>query len=168
MKFINKSKTKWKKFINESQHTKNLECQLKETAAILKRLNFSGITPQTKLRIDFTFLTNKEKKTSYLKSALEFKKYVTHPPQKNNKEWELTGRTPEIKMDIKTIKNWVYTMCTIGFEHDCEFKGWRPDSERSEKHVTIKKDLTDTDYFNLGLDYYHHKDFQQPKPISAK
>lgn len=101
-----------------------------ETIAALRQY---GLTPDSHRRIEYFFYTNSIEKARSLSTelkALDYSSNCGDSPTKN--EYSIIGWTTPIRIDERTMFEWISQMCDLGAKHDCEFDGWGMDP--SEEH----------------------------------
>lgn len=128
MSFISKSfpQEKSSKFVSEQEYIFNLEIQTKMSPKTLEQLRDLGVDDFKKLKLEFFFYTDKEENAKKLTSELEDEGYeVSYGPSASDKKLlVITGWTKPMQMDENTVREWTRDMCSVGYEHDCQFDGW--------------------------------------------
>ena len=103
------------------------EIALDVNADVLERIYRSNVTPDTSLPIEFFYVSDKEDKLKLLGLHLltNFPRYTDLKIQPYNDNFELSGNTHPIKMDLSAINEWNQQMWDIGYEFDCKLDGWQ-------------------------------------------
>jgi hypothetical protein len=100
--------------------------QMTGAPKVVEQLRKLGITDQSQLKLEYFFYTNTSGKAEALAkalSALGYKGGISASTRGPN-EFAVTGWTGRMKMDDKTVLEWVGSMCDLGKQHDSEFDGW--------------------------------------------
>ena len=110
--------------------TKNIydsEISLIANGDVLERIYSSNVSPETKLPIEFFYVSDQEEKLKKLGLQLlaEFPQYTDLKVQPYNDNFELLGITNPITMDLETINAWNQQMWDIGYQFDCKLDGWQ-------------------------------------------
>lgn len=114
------------RFVSKKQAKDNLQSQLRMTPQTLEQLKGSGVTEDTKLKLEFFFYTNTSKKAEQLTSALRTLEYDAEfkAPEGYENILIVTGWTTKIKMDPGSVQKWTENMIKLGYEYDADFDGW--------------------------------------------
>jgi len=121
------------KYIDEYKHQDNMKKQIAMVPELLAKLQQSGITDDSELKLEYFFYTNAEDKADRLSEKLSVLGYSTEqrPSADSNTDEEeskkltlLTGWSNPVKMAKDKLCQWIKDMCILGFEQDCEFDGW--------------------------------------------
>jgi len=94
-----------------------------QTVAQLQRI---GVAPGTALRLEYFFYSDKADKGAALATALLTGGYSAEcrPAADGSPSFCITGWSTPIPVQGAEVRAWTSEMCTLGFEHDCEFDGW--------------------------------------------
>ncbi len=116
-------------FFGKNMH-KN-EINLEENAEVLKEMYADGIKETDRFSIEFYFLTDKESKAKNLVEAItkRFPQYSEIETVDFSGEYEISGITEAVVMELKSINDWNKTMWDLGYEFDCRFDGWQTGPE---------------------------------------
>jgi len=103
------------------------EISLIANGDVLERIYSSNVSPETKLPIEFFYVSDQEEKLKKLGLQLlaEFPQYTDLKVQPYNDNYELLGITNPITMDLETINAWNQQMWDIGYQFDCKLDGWQ-------------------------------------------
>lgn len=113
-------------FHSQKQFKKNLAIQVSLTPATLQQLYDLGVTPQTRLRLEYFYYTDTEQKAASLYEALQALGYSGEYGRSasDSSIFIVTGWSTPVLMTEATAVEWTEQMCRLGFEHDAEFDGW--------------------------------------------
>lgn len=84
-----------------------------------------GVTPATKLEIDFTFVAPGMAEALALREKLaEHTDYTLSLGNGAGSTSTVTGTTRPTSLTLETLDAWVDAMITMGLAEDCDFAGW--------------------------------------------
>ena len=84
-----------------------------------------GVTPATKLEIDFTFVAPGMAEALALREKLaEHTDYTLSIGHGAGSTSTVTGTTQPTGLTLEALDAWVDAMITMGLSEDCEFAGW--------------------------------------------
>jgi len=114
------------KFVTEQAFLSNLASQTEMSPATVAQLREHGVSPDTKLRLEYLFYTNATEKAEALAKALETEGYTVEygPSASDKKLIEVTGWTTPIRISNDVIVQWTREMTHLGYQFDAEFDGW--------------------------------------------
>jgi hypothetical protein len=94
---------------------------------VLSRIYGDGIRSETKLPIEFVFVSNEEQKLKNLGLTLlsQFPTYTDLKIKPYNNNFDLLGVTHPIQMELETINEWNQQMWDFGYRFDCKLDGWQ-------------------------------------------
>jgi hypothetical protein len=103
------------------------EIDLDVNGDVLERIYNCNVTTETILPIEFFYVSDREEKLKNLGLHLlsEFPQYADLKVQPYNDNYELTGTTHPIKMDLATVNEWNRKMWDLGYRFDCKLDGWQ-------------------------------------------
>jgi hypothetical protein len=91
-------------------------------------LQGQGITPQSLLRLDFSYNANSraaaEALTSLVKDRTDYEVRVSVSGSIFSRRWRVEGTTQKTALSLETLEQWVTWMVTAGKECACDFDGW--------------------------------------------
>ena len=97
----------------------------KETWAALQQ---HGLTDQSKVRLDFTYLAPSRDAANALEQFLrddsDYDLSVQSQGSFFRKTWTVTGTTQETAVFPEVLDQWVTWMVAAGRQHQCKFDGW--------------------------------------------
>ena len=113
-------------YMNDDQHTKNMQSQLTMSPKTLSQLRNLGVNETKELKLEYFFHSNVSEKAESLRSKLEGMNYSVQIDKSagDKKDLCITGWTTPLQMSDDIVVNWTREMCEIGFKCDCEFDGW--------------------------------------------
>lgn len=114
------------RYVTEQSFHENLAKQTAMSLQVVERLREYGVTDDAKLKLEFFFYTDTERKAQALAGALRNLGYKVEagPSAGDDKVLLVTGWTVPIKMDDSSVVAWDERMIRLGYNHDCEFDGW--------------------------------------------
>lgn len=114
------------RYVNEESFRENLARQTAMSPQTVAKLREYDVNDATTLKLEFFFYTDTDAKAHALAIPLRERTYEveTGPSAGVDKLSLVTGWTVPIKMDDRSVVQWVEEMCYLGYEHDCEFDGW--------------------------------------------
>ena len=117
---------KKKAHVTKDEYKSNFASQLQKTSHTVTQLQEFGVGDDSLLKLEFFFYTNTYEKASSLAVALESEGYLVDygTPAGEKNSLVITGWTVPMRMTTLNIQVWAEQMCSIGYEHDCEFDGW--------------------------------------------
>ena len=83
----------------------------------------NGYTPDQNIQLDFVFVTEERSDATRFQAFLEeldCKVKVVN----NDDEFEISGKTPEMKLTFEGLNEWTEQMVERGLKYDCTFDGW--------------------------------------------
>jgi len=103
------------------------EIALDVNADVLERIYNSNVTWETRLPVEFFFVSDDEEKLKRLALHLltNFPEYTGLNVQPYNGNFELVGNTHPIQMELTAINDWNQIMWDIGYQFDCKLDGWQ-------------------------------------------
>jgi hypothetical protein len=115
-----------KRYWSEDAHRRNVENQVRMAPSTLTELAKLGVTPQSELKLEFFFYTDAPAKAASLATDLAHLGYQAQHglAAADNGQSVVTGWTTPMPMSKEGVVAWTRQMCTLGFDHDCEFDGW--------------------------------------------
>ena len=97
----------------------------RETWAALQR---HGVTEQSQVRLDFTYLAPDRAKAVALEALLreqtDYEVSVQSQGSLFRRTWTVTGSTRATSISPEILDQWVRWMVTAGKERECDFDGW--------------------------------------------
>lgn len=149
-------------FVTESEHKSNIEDQSNQNKEVLLDIYWCGVSEEKKLKVDFSFATNAEKKALDLSANLKLLNPENVQVSLSDEIWSVTGSCGKIKMQLDDVTNWTVQMCELGYQHDCEFEGWGAAIPK-DPPTKIPQGLTFEKYFEMA-----NKHFYDGKLIKAE
>lgn len=109
------------------QDTYENEIDLKTNEDVLQRIYNDGVKSTNELPIEFFFLTDTETKADSFRDHLQkvFPTYQDLEISNYDGDFEISGTTSVIKMELQAINDWNSLMWDIGYEFDCRLDGWQ-------------------------------------------
>ncbi|MGF7075399.1 ribonuclease E inhibitor RraB [Mucilaginibacter sp. 3215] len=109
------------------QGTYENEIDLETNADVLERIYNDGVEPKDELPIEFFFLTDTEIKAINFKEHLQhaFPTYQDIEISDYDGDFEISGITTPVKMELQAINNWNSLMWDTGYKFDCRLDGWQ-------------------------------------------
>lgn len=109
------------------QDTYENEIDLKTNEDVLQRIYNDGVTATDELPIEFFFVTDTETKANTFKSYIQqaFPTYQDIEISDYDGDFEISGITFPVKMELQTINNWNTLMWDAGYKFDCKLDGWQ-------------------------------------------
>lgn len=109
------------------QDTYENEIDLETNEDVLQRIYNDGVTPTDELPIEFFFLTDSQTKADNFKYHLQeaFPTYQDIEISDYDGDFEISGTTKPIKMELQAINDWNSTMWNTGYKFDCRLDGWQ-------------------------------------------
>ena len=104
---------------------KNYEEQLNMFEGTWEAFKQNGVNEDTKLVLDFSYVTPRKDSANALSSALT--NYDTQVSQQGFlmwKKWYIEGSTSAMEAKYEELKSWLEEMIKTGWEFDCEFDGF--------------------------------------------
>jgi hypothetical protein len=103
------------------------EIGLDVNSDVLERIYNSNVTPETCLPIEFFYVSDQEEnlKSLGLQLLSDYPEYTDLKVQPYSDNFELTGTSNPIKMDLETVNEWNQRMWDIGYLFDCKLDGWQ-------------------------------------------
>lgn len=102
--------------------------QLAMNAQTLAALQQAGLTPDTVVQLDFTFVAPSRDAGAALKSHLEQNDCLGVELRKRpglfSKKVEVVGKSQPTTVDAEILDQWVRWMVVQGISLDCDFDGW--------------------------------------------
>jgi hypothetical protein len=94
---------------------------------VLKRIYNSKITADSRLPIEFFFVSNNVDNVLNLQKHLKenFADYKQLKVQPYENLYELSGLTSSIQMSLDLINKWNKLMWDLGYDFDCKLDGWQ-------------------------------------------
>jgi regulator of RNase E activity RraB len=75
--------------------------------------------------VEFFFYTDALDKANNLAIELSAMQYEIYDVIKiDDDSYSISGSTGQLKMDEASLMDWSEQMCTLGYNHDCQFDGW--------------------------------------------
>jgi hypothetical protein len=117
---------KQRRFVSEEACEKNRAEQVRMAPQTVAQLHAIGVAPGAPLRLEYFFYSNKATKGAALAAALATKGYSSEcrPAADGSASFCITGWSTPIAVRDADVVAWADEMCSLGFEHDCEFDGW--------------------------------------------
>lgn len=117
---------KTERFLTVEAHQSNLLNQEDWDRAVLEQLIERGATPESKLRLNFYFCTDSNRKAKALSTDLARLGYEVkcEASALNPTQTVVYGKTTPLPMKKAALTGWSSRMCELGFTHDCFFDGW--------------------------------------------
>lgn len=147
-----------KRFFDRGEFNENLPGEVAVAINVYSSFKSSGLTGNTLLTFDYTFISDKKGKLESLKEKLRSvygysiesvgreRKFLLF-----GKEWVLEGAAAKIPVDETNLICWVLDMYRLGFEFDCKFKSWGALHNPGEPEILeLKKEDADT-YFEEAM-----------------
>lgn len=108
--------------------------QLSLVPQTLNELYRTGITSDSKLKLEYFFYTSSEENARKLSKRLDSIKYFPKYSlsANDNNEFIITGWSSPVKMDEKSVKEWTLAMCYLGQSYNCDFDGWGTDPRQKK------------------------------------
>lgn len=118
-------KKKQNKFFTEDIYQSQIALHVNKD--VLRRIYRDNISPDDKLPVEFFFVSNEIDNVLDLQSHLKehFKDYTSLKVQPYEDNFEISGTTSPIKMDLESINQWNQMMWDLGYEFDCKLDGWQ-------------------------------------------
>jgi hypothetical protein len=110
--------------MSEDQYQNLLLHQLAMNKETWSTLQGHGVTPQSQLRLDFTYVAPNDKAASSLQVLLRDQTDYDVTSRRSGDEWIVSGRTQATAISPEILDEWVDWMITAGLEADCIFDGW--------------------------------------------
>lgn len=90
-----------------------------------------GVTPQTLLRLDFSYNADSraaaEALTSLMKDQTDYDVRMVVSGSIFRRNWRVEGTTQKTALSLEILDQWVTWMVTAGKECTCDFDGWGTD-----------------------------------------
>ena len=117
------------RFVEEKAFQENLAAQRTMTPQTVQQLRKAGVGPERMLKVEYFFYSNTLAKAEELAKDLKALGYTADARDGANVDGTFlaTGMTPPLSMSDSAMIEWTERMCTIGFQHDCDFDGWGTD-----------------------------------------
>ncbi len=109
------------------QDTYENEIDLETNEDVLQRIYNDGVAPINELPIEFFFLTDSQIKAYDFRDHLQeiFPTYQDLEISDYDGDFEISGTTQPIKMELQTINDWNSLMWDTGYKFDCRLDGWQ-------------------------------------------
>jgi hypothetical protein len=127
-------KAETKRFVDEHAFRQNMANQAAMAPVTVAQLHQAGMTPNSRLRLEYFFYAASQTNGDALAKVLREKGYSTEcrPAADGSPTWCITGWTTPFSVDERSASSWTGEMCLLGFAHDCEFDGWGTNPEQPE------------------------------------
>ncbi|NPV47591.1 MAG: DUF2185 domain-containing protein [Armatimonadetes bacterium] len=115
-------------------HIRLLCTQLALNPGTWKRLLELGVTPETALRLDFTFRAPDEQQARALAEELSTEGGEAKARRGGllrRHVWVVEGRTSPTTWTLEKLNDWVHLMVLLGHRHNCAFDGWSTTVDRA-------------------------------------
>lgn len=118
---------KKKRFVSENAFIANQDKQFRLSIESLVGLRDVGVEEEDELKIDYFFYTDTLEKSEKLEEEIQKLGYVVNRGTASHDKslFVISGRTTEMKMMHETLKEWITSMCGLGYKYDCSFDSWR-------------------------------------------
>jgi len=115
---------------NNTYFTKEIfskDIDLETNDDVLERIYGDNVKPTDKLSVEFWFLTDTEIKAIVFKDVLikTYPEYLEIKVEEYDGDYEISGITNPLRMNLETINNWNIKMWDIGYIYDCKLDGWQ-------------------------------------------
>lgn len=111
-----------------SRYRRILGKQLAMNAETWSRLQSHGVTTETMLRLDFSYLAPDVTRAEALKAVLveetDYDLAIGSAVPSASAPFIVTGTTQPTAISLEILDQWVDWMVSAGLPHDCEFDGW--------------------------------------------
>jgi hypothetical protein len=111
-----------------SRYRRVLAKQLTMNEQTWHTLQKHGVTEESELRLDFTYVAPDQNNAQALKAVLneetDYEVSVHSAGGFLRKSWTVTGSTRPTAVSREILDQWVDWMVTAGLHQNCEFDGW--------------------------------------------
>ena len=114
--------------MSETHYESILGKQLAMNRQTWAALQKHGVTPESKLRLDFSYNATSceaaDKLCALLHEQTDYETKVESSGSFLRRKWRVEGRTQETAVSPEILDQWVTWMVTAGKERSCDFDGW--------------------------------------------
>ncbi len=104
---------------------RNQEKQLLWSNHTLDELSKFGVNSKSMLKLEYFFYCSSEKGAKQLVSLLVKRNdYTSSYHKSSNGNFCITGWSGKLRMDEKSVKEWIVEMCELGASNNCMFDGF--------------------------------------------
>ncbi|HEU4994300.1 MAG TPA: ribonuclease E inhibitor RraB [Gemmatimonadaceae bacterium] len=112
----------------DSRYRHVLARQLEMNKETWRSLQSHGVTEQTDLRLDFSYVAPNESSANKLREIIQDQTDYAVEVQAEGalfrRTWIVVGSTQPTKVSPAVLDQWVDWMVTAGLHQGCEFDGW--------------------------------------------
>jgi len=102
-----------------------LDKQLAMNETTFARLRERGLTPDTDVQLEFSYVAPGEQQARALQRMLTRETdYAARATALNDSTWAVTGVTKPTTITLEVVNEWVTWMVSAGLQYDCVFDGW--------------------------------------------
>lgn len=87
-------------------------------------LKANGVTDETEMILEFTYLAPNKKSANVLKNALDIYDSSVRAEGWLKIKWYVDGKSYPTPVSSDDLSQWLSFMVSLGWEHDCEFEGF--------------------------------------------
>lgn len=113
---------------HDEPYRRILAKQLAMNQRTWRTLQEHGVTPASRLRLEFSYRAPTKAEAMGLKDLLEdrtdYEIQIQSIGSLLRKQWTVVGTTQPTKVSPEILDQWVEWMVTAGMERGCEFDGW--------------------------------------------
>jgi len=111
-------------FFDKDTYDNDIRLDINED--VLERIYGDNIKPTDELNVNFAFITDTKNKADNFARILKstYKNYTDIEVGPYDEQFEVTGLTDKVKMNIQDINDWNKKMWDFGYKYDCKLDGW--------------------------------------------
>ncbi len=114
--------------MRDTRYDDILERQLTMNRQTWAALQKHGVTPDSQLRLDFSYNAPTreaaDKLCALLRAQTDYEVTVESARSFLRRKWQIEGKTQNMAVSPEVLDQWVTQMVSAGKEHSCDFDGW--------------------------------------------